>query len=359
MATKQAQAPIGQHHDERKWLDWRRSGIGGSEIAALFEGPYSTGTMHPWLTIGDLYRLKTEPLGPPEDPTPDQLRGHLYEPLAAERYSLLTGRKVRRQPGRRHPEHPFLVCTIDRQILSSDDRATGVLEVKAPRIRKYYDIKRNGLRPEMILQGQHNAFVWDYPFTDFAIWGSDEAEILHGYDVEQVPEISNRIVEVAGDFWLHVERREPPPENETKPDLKLPEVKGEITRIETDEFRAAAIEYFEARELEAQAKAIKEAASEQVKHIIGGALGAFEGFGMRFYHGERAGSVKHAQTVKKLRAIQPLHPERVVEELALRGVQPAEAELVVQAAKLDIDSLEERGKGSQSLVGYQIKATEE
>src|SRR5690606_20315779 len=98
-----ATAPIAQYHDEQRCPEERKTGIGGSEVAAIFGE-------HPFLTARELWERKTgRAVEQPE--TPAMRRGRLLEDVAAQLYSEETGRQLRRQPLRRHREHSFLLAS--------------------------------------------------------------------------------------------------------------------------------------------------------------------------------------------------------------------------------------------------------
>src|SRR5689334_10096938 len=94
-------------------LEARRLGIGGSDAAAIIG-------KSPFKTALQLYREK---IGEAQEPpaTPAILRGKYLEDVAVTIYCDMTGKKVRRQAQRTHPEYPFIIGNIDRQILANGD----------------------------------------------------------------------------------------------------------------------------------------------------------------------------------------------------------------------------------------------
>lgn len=271
---------------EESWHAARRTGIGGSEVAALFG-------LHPFMTALDVYRLKVGEA----DPTPEtsaMKRGRLLEPIAAALYAQETGRKVRRQPMRRHPEHPFLIANIDRQILAGSGEGdhfaptTASLEIKCPGLRVFWQIKREGLRDYMVLQQQHYATVWGYRWGAFGVLNTEEMSLLH-FDIEADEAVQQRIIEVAGNFWHdHVLAGVPPKEDAAVPDVDLPEVSGEVVTREDADWAAAARDLADAKEVKAEAEALYDAAKARLIDLAGG-LGTFEGGGVRVYYRQKPG----------------------------------------------------------------------
>lgn len=89
--------------DEQKKL--RRSGIGGSEVAALLG-------MHPWLRPIDVWRSKVE--GYDVETTFDMERGTFLEDGVAKWYAHRTGATLKEIGTLRHPKHDRVIVTPDR-----------------------------------------------------------------------------------------------------------------------------------------------------------------------------------------------------------------------------------------------------
>lgn len=333
MATKQieAQAPA-QYRDEEAWLEERRKGIGGSDVAALFG-------LHPFKTALDVYRDKVGE-APPVEPSPAMLRGRYLEDVAVVRYEERTGRRTRRWGMRKHREHPFLLASVDRQILAGPDNDTGPLEVKCPGLQVFWQIKRRGLLDYMILQGQHEALVWGYDYTGFAIFSAEHFQVLD-FDVGADPEVGQRIVEVAGEFWEKHVLRGIPPEDTAAPPIDLPEVNGEVVVREDPRFVSALDDYFQADELAKEAAQLKDAAKARAK-ILAGDLGVFEGGDYRLYYRMQEGRRSFQQ--KNLAAAHPIDPQALQQILlSLQGERLDRErllELFIQIrdeAELDLD----------------------
>lgn len=335
---------VAEHVDRASWLEARRAGIGGSDIAALFG-------MHPFKTAMDVWLDKT---GQAEDrePTAAMLRGRYLEPVAVQRYTERTGRRVRRAPMRQHPQHSFLLASIDRQILAGEDHGTGPLEIKCPGLQTFWQVKRGGLLDYMILQGQHEALVWGYDYTGFGIFNAENFETL-SFDVPADPKVSERIIEEAGAFWEdHVLTRIPPPVEEP-PAIELPEVAGEVQYRHDLEFQRIVQDYMEAHELEKEAGALKADARARAMELLG-AIGTYEGGPFRVYYSMQEG--RRTFQRKVLERARPVDREKLIELLVKEGLVEAEAaQALADAAALDTADFEKQGSAFKTFRPYRVK----
>ncbi len=333
------------------WLEQRRTGIGGSDVAALLgKDPFG----------GNPATLYDDKLGlvPDEPPTPVMEAGRILESTVAMLYSEATDRKIRSQPMRRHKEHPFMVGNIDRQILK-DPRGPGVLEIKCPGLKVFADAKAYGLGVAYILQMQHYLEVFGYAWGSFAVFGRERWKLLH-FDVERDADVGAFLVEEETKFWRAVENRERP--SEVAPDLPdLPEVSGEVVVRSDPEWLVAVAALAEARNLTKTAGELEAVAKGAVKSLMGG-FGIQEGGGYRFYHQERPGRAQHAQTVKAVQKTTPLDPIKVLEWVNANlnlVLTPKEQAAIKADCQLDWEMLAKFGKPFAHCQGYPLKVEAE
>ena len=334
-------AAVADYHDREAWLAERRTGIGGSEVAALFGE-------HPYLSRRELYDRKVSELE--EEPQNLQmLRGQMLEPIAAERYEQETGRQTRRQPLRRHPVHDFLICSVDRQILAGPDNETGPLELKVPGYQVFTEIRRKGLRPYMLLQGQHEALVWDYGYTGFGILHADSFKLLH-FDVEADEEVQAQIIEAAGNFWNdHVLAKKPPQDDAPAPDIKVPEgVGSEIEQV--PELAGQFLELMEARDVRDEAKKLYDQVAGVLKMNL--SVGGFEAGGVRLYKAIRPG--RKSLDRKALEGAGLLDPMAVHQALAELAPELPKSELLKECVA-DLSVFEKIGSSYTELRPYRVK----
>src|SRR3990167_10245335 len=91
--------------DEAKWLEERRKGIGGSDIAAI-RG------LSPWKTAYQVYEEKRKEVGEGEGNTATD-GGRRLEPAIRQWYSDQTGRSVK-LPDKilYHKKYPFMLASL-------------------------------------------------------------------------------------------------------------------------------------------------------------------------------------------------------------------------------------------------------
>ncbi len=108
------------------WLDERRKGIGGSEIAALLGLDPFRGALDVWLS-------KVEGYDSPE--TEDMLRGQMLEGGVLDWYARrVSGCAVmRNSTSFSHPQHPLCRCTPDATTTIKDSPNLRLVSVKCPR----------------------------------------------------------------------------------------------------------------------------------------------------------------------------------------------------------------------------------
>jgi putative phage-type endonuclease len=93
-----------------QWLAERRTGIGGSDVAAILG-------LNPWASPYTVWADKLELLPERED-NEAMRQGRDFEPYVAARFCEVTGKKVRRVNRiLRHPVHTFMLANIDRFIV--------------------------------------------------------------------------------------------------------------------------------------------------------------------------------------------------------------------------------------------------
>ena len=181
----------------------RRRGIGGSDVAAI-------AGLSPWRTPLDVFYDKTE--GSTQEETPAMHWGSiLEEPVAAE-YARVTGNKIRRvNRVLAHPEHPFILASLDRQIVAHAD-GPGVLEIKTAgwRSDEWGEPGSNVVPDYYALQVHQYLLVTGYRWAELAVLFLAERD-FRVYRLTADPELQRWVVELERRFWTeHVEPRIPP-----------------------------------------------------------------------------------------------------------------------------------------------------
>ncbi len=353
--SKGRMSSVAQYRDENAWAYARRAHITGSDVAALFG-------LHPFRSAMDVWEDKVG-LSTEKPVSRAMLRGRYLEPLAADLYSEITGRSVRKQQFRVHPKHSVLAGTVDRQVLrGADVDTTGILEIKAPGVRNFSRIKREGVPDYVTLQLQAYLSVYGYAWGAFAVFNAEDWQLVH-FDVEAKPAVQQMIIEAAEKFWRdHVETREPP--NDNSPLLvDLPEVSGVVQFRTDDQFRAVTQDYIEASALVKEAEAVKEQARTRIVQLVG--AGQFNTYEMRdavrVYYSQLAGRAQHAETLKAVKGAKPLDRITVARVLADHfGATSGDViDRLNTEAALDFSQYEKIGKPIEQIRVYPLRREEE
>jgi putative phage-type endonuclease len=183
-----------------EWLAARRSGIGGSDAAAVLG-------LSRWRSPLDVYLDKTGEAGDPED-TPAMYWGRRLERVILEAYVEQTGLAVDAPVGvyrlLRSSERPWQLYSPDAM---ADDR---LVEIKTARTSEGWGEPGTDEVPDdYAIQVQHGMAVTGLQRCDVAvlIGGSD----FRVYTVERDDALIAHLIAAEAAFWARVERRDPPP----------------------------------------------------------------------------------------------------------------------------------------------------
>ena len=181
-----------------KYLEERRKGIGGSDIAAILG-------LSPFKTPYQVYQEKRREV---EDWKGNQQTewGSRLEPLLRQWYSDTTGRDVRLpEKIMYHAEYPFLMASLDG--FTDDGR---VVECKTARSSKGWgEPGTNEIPDYYALQCQHYLLVTGFDVADVPVSIMGGSPVL--YEVPADIELQEMIIDGASTFWEMVENGTPPP----------------------------------------------------------------------------------------------------------------------------------------------------
>ncbi|WP_235366900.1 YqaJ viral recombinase family protein [Burkholderia pseudomallei] len=187
------------------WLEVRRTGIGGSDAAA------SVG-LSPYKSQLELFLEKTGrdaglPKPDPNDMGAITYWGTLLEPIVAAAYSKQTGNRVRKVNAvLQHPEVPFLLCNLDREVVGAPD--VQILECKTAGdwgARHWQD----GPPEYVVLQVQHQLAVTGKQAADVAVLLCGQRLEVHR--IERDDALIAQLIALEAEFWRYVETDTPPP----------------------------------------------------------------------------------------------------------------------------------------------------
>lgn len=182
------------------WLAARKSGIGGSDVAAVLG-------LSKWKTPLDVWLDKTgqTPANDGEDSQP-MLFGRLLEPVILQHYCTLTGQElVPVEANLRHPEHSFMLANLDG--LTKTGR---VVEAKTARTKDGWgEAGSDEIPMYYTTQVQHAMLVAGKDVADVPVLiGGQDFRI---YTVEADRDIQAMLVERERVFWQRVIDLDPPP----------------------------------------------------------------------------------------------------------------------------------------------------
>ncbi len=247
--------------------------IGGSDSPVILG-------VSPFASPRDLW-LRKKGLIEPQPQTNAMKRGTYLEPVAAELYSEITGRKVRRVRAQvEDRQRPWMTGHIDRLVNAEDDRGPGILEVKCPGLTVFSKCKREGLPLHYSVQLQHYLGITRKKWGAFVVFSSELWEMLH-FDVKSDEELFQKIVDYDFDFLLSLDGDTPP--DEEQPIIDLPFTSSNIVKIETPEWAEAVRALRTAGEIADEAEALELEAKERILRLSGAAEVA-EGAGVRIYY---------------------------------------------------------------------------
>lgn len=181
-----------------QWLDYRRTGIGGSDSATVVGlNPYSS-----------LYTLYNDKLGliPAKEDNEAMRQGRDFEDYVARRWMEATGKKVRRNCYMwRSDEHPFMLADIDREVVGEN----AGLECKTTSAYSKADLEGGEVPLTYYVQCQHYMAVmgFDRMYLAVLVLGAGFYHFIIDRDDGEIA----ALIEQEQAFWHLVETKTPPP----------------------------------------------------------------------------------------------------------------------------------------------------
>lgn len=285
------------------WLAARRTAIGASESAALFG-------VSPYTTKLKLWAEKTGKVQPEDFEDREELDfGTLFEPIIADRYATVTGRKIWQGSPfciAQHPRLEFVRATPDRFVIEAPDRGSlGILQVKNAGSYNEKDWKEGP--PDFVqIQVQHEMAVTGLQWASVAVCIGGNR--LKHFDVERSPVFIEELEEQCKLFWDSVVRQEQPPAAEA--DARCLDTLKALHPNDngsTIELPPEALDWWAhlegARKVEASAKKINAEFAAKLLALIGDATYAVlpDGRTLSLKTSARAGYVVEANTFRSLK----------------------------------------------------------
>ena len=203
---------VGGRQGTPEWLDNRRDVVGSSDIPVITgSSPFRS------TSLFDLWAVKTRQIEEAEPSREDDTEerredeerfwlGHAIEPVIADRYALVTGRRLRRSNDQlRHPVHTWVGASLDREVIGEKR----IVEVKwVPR----GDWSRSSADPvpaHVLDQVQWQMLVRGWGVADVAVLDGDRLRIE---TVEADRGYQDDLLFLAHEkFWRYVQSGDMPP----------------------------------------------------------------------------------------------------------------------------------------------------
>lgn len=182
--------------DRATWLAARRRGVGGSDAAAVCG-------LDRWKSAYEVYLDKIGDA--PKRPVSDAMDwGNRLEPVIVDWFTEKTGLPVTKAGLMAHPEHPWMLGTVDR--LVGDDE---ILECKNTSVYRAKEWADDQVPDGAELQTQHYLAVTGRKRAHVAVLiGGNQPEMRV---VERDDDLIATLIGLEATFWQHVLDHRPPP----------------------------------------------------------------------------------------------------------------------------------------------------
>lgn len=186
--------------EKLKYLEERRRGIGGSDIAAIMG-------LSPWKSPFQVYQEKRGEV-PHWEGNEQTDWGLRLEPALRQWYADTTGRAVRvpeeANKIAKHSDYPFIMASLDGY---TDCKR--IVELKTARYAKGWGEPGTAEVPDgYSMQVQWYMAVTGYPVADVVVSIGGAPACM--YEVPEDKEIQNLMIEAAREFWAKVQAGEAP-----------------------------------------------------------------------------------------------------------------------------------------------------
>lgn len=195
-----------------EWLEYRRLGIGGSDVAAIFG-------ISPFRTARDLYYDKLNIVTADDEGNWVAMEmGNLLEPLVAKIFARKTGLKVfQRKCMFQHPRYPWMLADLD-YLVELPDGSIAILEIKTTNYNARDNWWYNGKEIVPIYyesQGRHYMSVMNIDRVYFCcLYGNNEEETIIRH-IDRDMDYEAEMIAVEQIFWQeNVLAKVPPPYTE-------------------------------------------------------------------------------------------------------------------------------------------------
>lgn len=192
------------------WLNYRRRGIGGSDVAAILG-------ISPFRTARDIYydKIGVAAVEPDESNWVQLEVGHLLEDLVAKIFQKKTGYRVFQiKKMFHHPQYPFMLADVD-YFAELPDGTIALLEIKTTNYNAKDNWFLDGRKTVPVyyeMQGRHYMAVTDIDRVFFCcLYGNTEDEVII-CEVKRDMDYETEMIFLEQEFWVgNVQSKVPPP----------------------------------------------------------------------------------------------------------------------------------------------------
>lgn len=186
---------VAEHPGREEWLELRKRGVGGSDVAAILG-------LDPYTSNVACWASKLNKVTDTSD-TESAAWGRRLEAVVAEEAAERLGLTLHDPQGAllAHPEHPWMLATPDR--IAEKDGQVGVLEVKTTSAYLADDWSDGATPDRAALQLHHYLAVTGHRVGWIAaLIGGQRLEVR---EVEYNPALGESLIAAEADFWHLVE----------------------------------------------------------------------------------------------------------------------------------------------------------
>lgn len=185
--------------DRGNWLQYRKLGIGGSDVGAIcglnkYKSPIA------------VYLDKIGELPDNVEQSESAYWGNILEEIVAREFQIRTGKKVRhRNAMLKHTEYPWMLANLDRVVVGEK----AILECKTTSAYMDQEWKDDKVPESYILQCQHYMAVTG--FSECYIAALIGGNKFVWKEIKRDEELISYLIAIEKDFWInHVEKKMPP-----------------------------------------------------------------------------------------------------------------------------------------------------
>jgi putative phage-type endonuclease len=190
--------------DRAAWLEWRRAGLGGSDVAAILD-------LSPWSGPFDVWLSKTE--GGSDGGNASTKRGQILESAILQHAADELGARLLPGEALAHPDRPWHRATPDGYLETAGAEVVGIEGKSTRAFDEAHGWGEAGTNEVPL--GYRIQCHWYMGATGLSVWYlaafatlTDEFRL---YRIESDPKVEQALVERAGQWWRkHIENGEPP-----------------------------------------------------------------------------------------------------------------------------------------------------